>query len=407
MRTSAGRGRRATRGAGLSGCGRAGRWRRTVAGVAAGALVGAGLVSGTASAAPAPAPPAGPTESAAAIPPGFADVLAGQHVIYSYSGPVPPPALLDAVRAGKAAGVIFFSDNIVSPEQIRGVAQQLQDAAMASPIPLPLLLLTDQEGGQVRRLQLPGADGPADSAKAVGASADPAAGGGRTGHEAASTLQAAGMNGNLAPVLGVHRAPGDFLDAYGRSYGTDPGVVSAAAGAFIGAQQADGVAATAKHFPGLGAAPAGANTDEEPVTIPLDAQTLRTVDEAPYRAAVDAGVDMVMPSWAVYPALDPGVPAGLSSTILRGDLRGGLGFQGVIVSDAIEAGALGAFGDAGDRSVAALTAGQDLALCSARDVSEGARATSDISAALTGGRLDLGDMLTSTARILQLRLSLR
>ncbi|WP_345602056.1 glycoside hydrolase family 3 N-terminal domain-containing protein [Tomitella cavernea] len=215
------------------------------------------------------------------------------------------------------------------------------------------------------------------------------------------------MNGNLAPVLGVHRAPGDFLDAFGRSYSSDPAVVAAAAGAFIGAQQADGVAATAKHFPGLGAAPAGANTDEEPVTIPLDSGTLRNVDEAPYRAAIAAGVDMIMPSWAVYPALDSGVPAGLSSAILRGDLRGNLGYQGVIISDAIEAGALAAFGDAGDRSVAALAAGQDLALCSARDAGQGAQATGDLAAAITGGRLNLGDVLASTERVLELRLSLR
>src|SRR5699024_9412462 len=118
----------------------------------------------------------------------------------------------------------------------------------------------------------------------------------------------------------------DFLDNYGRSYGSDPGVVAAAGTAFISAQQADGVAATAKHFPGLGAAGANDNTDERPVTINLDAGTLRSVDEAPYRDAIGAGVDMIMPSWAVYPALDPGTPAGLSSTILRGDLRGDLGF---------------------------------------------------------------------------------
>ncbi|QDQ96326.1 glycoside hydrolase family 3 N-terminal domain-containing protein [Tomitella fengzijianii] len=380
-------------------------WRATATLISTAALVGAGLTGGVASAAP--APPAGSAASAAAIPAQFARVLAGQHVIYSYPGPTPPPELFEAVRAGEAAGVIFFSENIVSLEQIRDVAQALQDAAMASPVPMPLLLLTDQEGGEVRRLRLPGADWPADSAAAVGASADPAAAGARTGHEAAAALHAAGLTGNLAPVLGVYRTPGDFLDRYERSYSSDPAVVGAAAGAFIAAQQADGIAAAAKHFPGLGAAPAGANTDEEPVTIPLDAGTLRSVDEAPYRAAIDAGVDMVMPSWAVYPALDPGTPAGLSSTILRGDLRGALGYQGVIVSDAIEAGALAAFGDSGDRSVAALAAGQDLALCSARDAGQGAQATGDLAAAITGGRLDLGDVLVSTERVLALRLSLR
>lgn len=375
------------------------------AAVAGSTLVGGTLVGGIAAAAP--APPGGSASAAAAMPPELSRVLAGQHVIYSYPGLTPPQSLFDAIRSGEAAGVIFFGDNIASLDQIRGVADDLQAAAMASPIPLPLLLLTDQEGGQVRRLTLPGANQPVESAADVGSSGDPSGGGTRTGHGAASTLHAAGMNANLAPVLGVHRADGDFLDNFGRSYSTDPGVVGAAAGAFIAAQQSDGVAATAKHFPGLGAAGTGANTDERPVTIDVDADTLRAVDEVPYRAAVDAGVRMVMPSWAVYPALDAGVPAGMSSTILRGDLRSALGFQGVIISDAIEAGALRAYGDSGDRSVAALLAGQDLALCSAKDAGQGVRATDAVDDAITGGRYALPDVMASTARVLQLRASLR
>lgn len=384
--------------------GHGGRRRRAMA-FAAAAVAGSTFLAGAPAAAdPLPAPLEGSSQAVAgAIPQQVARMLAGQHVIYSYAGTTPPQSLFDAVRSGEAAGVIFFSENITGPDQIRNVAQKLQDAAAQSPIPLPLLLMTDQEGGQVRRL--PNA-GPAASAAQVGASGDPAGQGAQTGHQAAAGLKAAGMNANLAPVLGVHRAPGDFLDNYGRSYGSDPGVVAAAGTAFISAQQADGVAATAKHFPGLGAAGANDNTDERPVTINLDAGTLRSVDEAPYREAIGAGVDMIMPSWAVYPALDPGTPAGLSSTILRGDLRGDLGFQGVIVSDAIEAHALDAFGDYGARSAAAVEAGQDIALCSNRDVGQGGQATDAIAAAITGGQWDLADALASTARVLRLRASL-
>lgn len=388
-----------------TGAGDRGGRRRAVA-VAAAAVTGATILAGApgAAAAPAPNPLEGSSQAVAgAVPPQVARMVAGQHVIYSYTGTTPPPAVFDAVRSGEAAGVIFFSENITGPDQIRSVAQKLQDAAAQSPIPLPLLLMTDQEGGQVQRLQ--GA-GPAQSAAQVGASGDPAGQGADTGHQAAAALEAAGMNANLAPVLGVHRAPGDFLDNYGRSYSSDPGVVAAAGSAFISAQQADGVAATAKHFPGLGAAGTNDNTDERPVTIDVDADTLRSVDEAPYRDAVDTGVDMIMPSWAVYPALDPGTPAGLSPGILRGDLRGDLGYQGVIISDAIEAGALGAFGDYGARSTAALEAGQDIALCSNRDAGEGVQATDAIASAITSGQWDLTDALASTARVLELRASL-
>jgi beta-N-acetylhexosaminidase len=79
--------------------------------------------------------------------------LAGQRVIYSYPGPTPPPQLFDIIRRGEAAGVIFFRENITSPEQIRGVVEQFQQANQTSPVRAPLLMMTDQEGGRVRRIR--------------------------------------------------------------------------------------------------------------------------------------------------------------------------------------------------------------------------------------------------------------
>ncbi len=90
-------------------------------------------------------------------------------------------------------------------------------------------------------------------------------------------------------------------------------VVSAAGAAFITAQQKVGVAATGKHFPGLGASAASQNTDAGPVTLNLSAATIRGVDEFPYRAAIAAGVKLVMVSWAVYPSLGSKRPAGLTA----------------------------------------------------------------------------------------------
>ena len=125
-----------------------------------------------------------------------------------------------------------------------------------------------------------------------------------------------------------------------------PDVVSALGADFITAQQRVGVAATAKHFPGLGAAAASQDTDAEPVTLePAAASTLRAVDEFPYRAAIAAGVKLVMVSWAVYPALDAGTPGrAVGHAIVQGELRERLGFKGVTITDALEAGALQAFG---------------------------------------------------------------
>lgn len=287
---------------------------------------------------------------------------AGRRVVYSYSGRTPPAELLTKVSQGRVGGIIFFAENISSAGQLAEVTAEFRRAAKG-----PLTLLTDQEGGQVNRV--PG--GPAASAKQVGSSADPAAAARAQGAAAAAVLGGAGVTGDLAPVLGVHRSAGDFLDATQRSFSSDPKVVGDCAAAFIRAAQGAGISACAKHFPGLGAAPAGANTDLTAVTVDLPAATLQSVDMAPYAAAIAAGVRMVMPSWAVYPALDARNPAGMSRTILQSHLRGRLGFGGTIITDALEAGALAAYGSTGQRAVAAVRAGADLLCCSARDVAQG------------------------------------
>lgn len=325
--------------------------------------------------------------------------LAGQRIIYSYPGLTPPQSLLDRIRAGEAAGVIFFKENISSSAQIAGVIKQLDDANAQSPVRAPLLLMTDQEGGQVRRL--PGE--PTRSEKQIGQSADPVAAATAAGTGAGQNLKAAGMNVNLAPVLDVYRQEGDFDDQFGRSYSKDPAVAGSLGKAFIGAQQQTGVAATAKHFPGLGPATADQNTDNAPVTLDVPLETLRNVDEAPYPAAFAAGVKLVMLSWAVYPALDANHPAGLSPAVARQELRQRLGFGGVTITDALEAGALQAYGDTGQRAVSAASAGMDLILCSSRDVGQGDAAANALVAALQSGALGQADFTAAADRVSALR----
>ncbi|WP_218006196.1 glycoside hydrolase family 3 N-terminal domain-containing protein [Nocardia tenerifensis] len=329
--------------------------------------------------------------------------LAGQRVIYSYRGLTPPQSLLDDIRAGRAAGVIFFGENISSPEQIAGVVAQLRQAQAESPISRPLLLMTDQEGGLVRRL--PGA--PVPSAKQVGQSPDPVAAAFDAGLGAGRNLRGVGMNVNLAPVLDVFDTPGNFIDRTQRSFSDNPFAVAALGSAFITAQQGTGVAATAKHFPGLGTAPAGQNTDTGPVTLPADLSRLRSVDELPYPAAVFVGVKLVMLSWAIYPALDADRPAGLSPMIVDRELRGRNGFRGVTITDALEAESLNAFGTTGQRAVAAAAAGMDLILCSARDTGQGESATTALADAYAGGQLDPAAFDQAVARVDALRAGLR
>ncbi|MFI2610503.1 glycoside hydrolase family 3 N-terminal domain-containing protein [Kitasatospora sp. NPDC018619] len=329
-------------------------------------------------------------------------VLAGRRIVLSYPGPTPPAGVLQAIREGRAAGVILFGENVTSPDQLARAVGEMKQAAAEAPHPRPLLLMTDQEGGKVRRL--PGA--PELSARRVGLAADPPAAAAESGAGAARTLADAGLNLNLAPVLDVYDKPDNFIDHYERSYGQDPAAVAELGSAFLSAQQGLGVAATAKHFPGLGAAPLGANTDERPVTLNVPLAQLRTRGEAPYRAAIAAGVRLVMASWAVYPALDPERPAGFSPAIIQGELRGRLGFGGVTVTDAMEAEALAPYGGAGDRALAAAAAGIDLLLCSARDPRQGEEAAEALAEALDDGRLDRHAFTEAVARVDALRGSL-
>lgn len=273
---------------------------------------------------------------------------------------------------------------------------------MRNPVREPLLLMTDQEGGLVRRL--PGA--PWRSEKQIGESARPGAEATTAGTGAGRNLHGVGMNVNLAPVLDVYRKAGNFIDEFGRSYSMDPNVVSALGADFITAQQARGVAATGKHFPGLGAARRWQNTDERPVTLHLSSHTIQAVDELPYKAAIAAGVKLVMVSWAAYPALGSHRPAGLSSKIVQGELRQRLGFTGVTVTDALGAGALRSYGAIPNRSVLAATAGMDLLLCAGQRVGEGIQGLDGLTGGYRDGTLDKSAFRAAARRVIALRASL-
>jgi beta-N-acetylhexosaminidase len=320
-------------------------------------------------------------------------------VIYSYSGLAPPASLISQIKAGRAAGVIFFANNISSDAQIRRVIVKLRRAAAQSPVKSPLLLMTDQEGGEVRRL--PGA--PVLSEKQVGASADPGVQATRAGRGAGLNLKSVGLNTNLAPVLDVYRSAGNFIDRYQRSYSSEPRTVAQLGADFIKAQQKAGVAATAKHFPGLGAASVKQNTDAEPVTLNVRLASLRSLDELPYERAIRTGVKLVMVSWAIYPALDPRHPAGLSSTVVQKELRHRLMFRGVTITDALEAGALKRFGRTSNRAVLAAAAGMDLLLCSSQNPSQGTAAVNGLASALRRGKLSAASFSASVNRVMALR----
>ena len=363
--------------------------------------------SGPAASAPAAATTAAATTAAAmaALPKMDAYQLAGQRTIYSYQGLNPPWQLLWAIRHGRVGGVVFFSQNVGSVTHLKSVVAKLSkaNAASTNPVRLPLLLMTDQEGGQVRRL--PGY--PTMSEKQVGQAGHPDQQASTAGRGAGLTLRRASLNVNLAPVLGVYRSAGDFLDQYGRSFGRDASKVAQLGSRFVTAMQDQGVAATAKHFPGLGAASSSQNTDARSVTLSVPLSQLRGVDEAPFKAAIAARVKLVMMSWAVYPSLDKKYPAGLSRAIVLGELRSRLGFGGVTITDAVEAGALKNFGATGNRVKLAAKAGLDLMLCSRQRYDQGRTAMLALRDAYNGeSAKQQGEFKVSVERILSLRASL-
>jgi beta-N-acetylhexosaminidase len=334
--------------------------------------------------------------------------LAGQRVIYGYSGITPPAALLSLISQGQVGGVIFFSGNYRSRSQFTAAVKKLEAANAAATNPArdyPLLLMTDQEGGLVNRL--PGA--PGHSEKWIGArgtAAGRAAQARAAGAGAGTNLRSYGLNVDLAPVLDVFRTAGDFDDQFQRSYSMNPQIVATLGANFIRALQGAGVAAAAKHFPGLGAATASQNTDQRPVTIRLSKTTLESDDEYPYQSAVSANVDLVMVSWARYPQLGSSLPAGLSWSIVQGELRSRLGFRGVTITDAIGAGALTPYGSTQNRALMAAEAGMQLLLAS-DSVGQATQCVTALGAAYRNGKLPRPAFRATVGQILALRASLQ
>lgn len=327
------------------------------------------------------------------------EIEAGYHVIYSFSGTSPPPELYKLIRQGKVGAVHIAAANV--DENINGVIANFQDAYKHSPGSRygPLPIITDQEGGVVRNF--PG--GPEDTAKDVGLSKDPYNAAYSTGREAARVLREHNVHINLAPVLDVFREPGDFQDQWNRSYSNDPKIVAKCAAGNVKAQKRGGVFPAAKHFPGLGSAATNQSTDVEPVTLDVSLEDLRSIELVPYESAISAGLDIVMGSWATFPNFDPDFPAGLSKKWIQGELRGRLEFDGVIISDHIEAGGLDGWGGFKERAVLASAAGNDLFLTALQDIKNGEMVHRGLVEGLKNGSLSRKEFAASTKRILKLR----
>jgi beta-N-acetylhexosaminidase len=317
--------------------------------------------------------------------------LAGERIVVGLNGTSISPGLRATIHEGKIAGVVLFAGNFPS----RAAGRQLIAGLQAIPRPRklrdPLLIMVDQEGGEVKRLS----GAPTASAEEMGARG--AAFSARQGRRTAANLRDVGVNVDLAPVLDVGRAGGVIAETE-RSFGGTAARVGAAAIPFAKALQAGGIAATGKHFPGFG--DARENTDFSVERIDLSKRELRAVDEEPYRAFAAAGGKLVMLSTAVYPAFSD-APAAFTRSIATGELRERLGFEGVSVTDSLETPAVEHFGPPGRAAVAGARAGDDLLLFARLGPAQSAWRA--LLAKLRSGALPRGGFERSVERVLALR----
>ena len=321
------------------------------------------------------------------------DSLIGARLAVGLPGPRATKDIIAQLRATSAQSLIIFRRNFTSPKQFTTLLQQLEDV-----VERPFLVMVDHEGGRIIRFRqgmtrFPNAltQGRTQQAAAIR----------RQGEVEAQELRRLGIHVNLAPCVDVLMEGCDPVIG-DRSYGTNPDRVATLSVARIRGLQSHGVAACAKHFPGLGAVP----RDPHRVlpTIPLDWAAMEQAHLKPFHAAIKAGVATIMSSHVCYPGLQEpeGTPATFSPGLIRRLLRHRMGFQGAILTDDLQMGALRAFGSLGEAAIRATEAGHDLLLiCS--DL-RAARATLvALRRAYQHGRLSDTDLEASVDRLQRLR----
>jgi beta-N-acetylhexosaminidase len=318
--------------------------------------------------------------------------VVGQTIVGKVGEQGPSEDLLRSVRKGRLGGVIMVPRNEQTLAQQAG---QLQDAARLGDN-LPLLIMVDQEGGEVKRLPGPPDQSPAQ----LGEGGDPEAAQ-EEGEQTGAYLAGLGVNVDLAPVLDVARTnTAETIAA--RTFADDADIVSELGVGFIEGLQGANVSATGKHFPGLGLATV--NPDDNPVVVAASQEDLNAA-LVPFQAAIDAGVDLVMTSTASYPGLGSRQPAALAAPVVQGLLRDRLGFDGVIITDDLEGNAIAEEMDPANAAVEALAAGNDLALF-ARSTRTAGQAFDSVVRAAKAGEIERSVLDQAYARVATLKAGL-
>lgn len=295
--------------------------------------------------------------------------LAGQLIMIGFSGTSAEARrmrpLLTAIGKGHAGGIILFERNIKSAPQIKELIRSLQSAAQTGGKP-PLLIAVDQEGGQVQRFKRSNGhrSAVAPSAKRVAQRCTPAEAE-ELYRAVACELRDAGVNVNLGPVVDVDSAgrSNPIIGARERSFAREADRVTGFGAAFIGAHRSAGVATSIKHFPGHGSSLTDSHKGFTDIT-----KSFKTAELEPFRKLTSGGDDsaeLVMVGHLHHAAFTgEGEPATFSRKLLVGELRGRMGFGGVVISDDLEMGAIRERYSLGEATIRAVNAGVDIVIVS-------------------------------------------
>jgi beta-N-acetylhexosaminidase len=315
----------------------------------------------------------------------------GQFVMVGFAGPTVPSELRALARDFDLAGVVLFARNVEEPAQVADLAYEARGLSETT----PLWVAVDQEGGRVARLRRAFTVWPPMAA--LGRAQDVGLVR-RFAAAMARELKAVGITFDFAPVLDVLTNPGN--PAIGdRALSTDPRLVADYGREIALALQEAGIAASGKHFPGHGDTGVDSHLDLPVVEHPPE--RFDAVEWVPFRAAIDAGVASIMVGHLLVPAFDERTPASLSAPVVTGQLRGTLGFSGLVLTDDLDMKAVSARVPLERAAVEAIAAGCDIVLACGTDHDQHARLLEAIIYAAE--REDLSIPLLDAARARQRR----
>ncbi|MBI3151419.1 MAG: glycoside hydrolase family 3 C-terminal domain-containing protein [Chloroflexi bacterium] len=324
--------------------------------------------------------------------------LVGQKLLFAFHGKEKPsPEIVEAFKKYSPSGIsLFRSLNIGTLSQLKELNESLQRLARELSLP-PLIIATDQEGGQLMAV---GDGTPLPGNMALGATRSPELAR-KAGEVLGREMAALGINVNYAPCADVNINPKNPVVGI-RSFGEDPILVGELAAAMIKGIQSQGVAATVKHFPGHGDTASDSHLGL--TTVPHSRERLHAVELTPFRSALKADAKLVMTAHLGIPSIDgpDAPPATLSPNIINGLLRRDLGYDGVVVTDAMDMHAIRQGELLREDSLRAAKAGADLLLVTSNPQDQ-TRAFEALLNGAQAGQLTMDELQTSVARITRLK----